>query len=179
MKKRSTELPPEDKEVWDAFSSPIKPLKKKKRVVKETKAPALPRDRIMQVPMPEFPVRMPKSQLKANDHSTMDGKKHERFRKGELPIEATLDLHGRNFSQAFQALERFILESAGLGRRVVLIITGKGLHPSETPQTLREALPIWLNTATMRPFIVAFHKAAPKHGGSGAFYLLLKRTREK
>lgn len=179
MKKKSTDLPPEDKALWEAFSSPIKPLKKKKRVVKETKVEAPRSGFKMEIPLPEFPVRMPKSQLKANDHSTMDGKKHERFRKGELPIEATLDLHGRNFSQAFQALERFILESAGLGRRVVLVITGKGLHPSETPQTLREALPIWLNTANIRPFVVAFHKAQQKHGGSGAFYLLLKRSREK
>ena len=42
---------------------------------------------------------------------------------------------------------------------------------------LRGAVPRWLNQPTLRPKLLAFCHAQPKHGGDGALYVLLKRRR--
>ncbi|TAN46607.1 MAG: DNA mismatch repair protein MutS [Rhodospirillales bacterium] len=97
-----------------------------------------------------------------------------RLAKGQMAIEGRLDLHGLTESEAHGALNRFLAMSRALGRRCVLVITGKG---AEGKGVLRTALPRWLNTPDMRPLVLAVSQAQPKDGGTGAFYVLLKRNR--
>jgi len=52
-----------------------------------------------------------------------------------------------------------------------LVITGKGTG------ILRESLPGWLDAPLFRGMISAFGAAAQKHGGAGAYYIMLKRKR--
>ena len=69
----------------------------------------------------------------------------------------------------------------------MLVITGKGSRSrgAGAPLSfgegamgvLREALPGWINRPALRPLVLAFCAARPKHGGDGAFYVLLKRRR--
>ncbi|NNE82945.1 MAG: hypothetical protein HKN28_03145, partial [Alphaproteobacteria bacterium] len=59
----------------------------------------------------------------------------------------------------------------------VLVITGKG-SVREGGGILRRRLPDWLNQSICRPHVLAFATARPEHGGSGAFYVLLRRRRE-
>ncbi len=66
-------------------------------------------------------------------------------------------------------------ESRDADRRRVLVITGKGRDFGEG--VLRDAVPRWLNEDSIRPMIRAFSHAAPKHGGEGALYVLLKRRK--
>ena len=107
----------------------------------------------------------------------LDRKRGERLRRGKLDIEGTLDLHGMNRDAAQAAVRRFLDASQGMGRRTVLIITGKGYaHGSEG--VLRSALPQWLNAAENRCRILAYDYAQPRHGGQGAFYVYLKKRRE-
>lgn len=104
----------------------------------------------------------------------------ERFRKGELPIDATLDLHGYTQAQAQPQLRRFIASHHARGSRMLLIITGKGTKSSpdeERRGILREALPRWLADEALAPCVLAFDVAKQKHGGSGAYYVLLRRKR--
>jgi DNA-nicking Smr family endonuclease len=42
---------------------------------------------------------------------------------------------------------------------------------------LRRSLGQWLNEGPNRARVLAFAQAQPKHGGAGAFYVLLKRRR--
>jgi DNA-nicking Smr family endonuclease len=105
----------------------------------------------------------------------------ERLRRGALTIDGKLDLHGLTQAEAHAALDRFLAGSAARGRRCVLVITGKGLGdgPAGTSRgVLRQAVPRWLNEGTNRARILAVMPAQPKHGGSGALYVLLKRKRE-
>ena len=107
----------------------------------------------------------------------LDRKRGERLRRGKLDIEGTLDLHGMTRDAAQAAVRRFLDASQGMGRRTVLIITGKGYaHGSEG--VLRSALPQWLNAAENRGRILAYDYAQPRHGGQGAFYVYLKKRRE-
>ena len=100
----------------------------------------------------------------------------ERLKRGRHPVEARLDLHGKTQVEAHRALAAFIHGSSGAGLRCVLVITGRGLGPSG-PGVLRSAVPRWLEEAGLRQKILAMAPAQPRHGGAGAFYLLLRRQR--
>ena len=107
----------------------------------------------------------------------LDRKRGGRLRRGKLDIEGTLDLHGMTRDAAQAAVRRFLDASQGMGRRTVLIITGKGYaHGSEG--VLRSALPQWLNAPENRIRVLAYDYAQPRHGGQGAFYVYLKKRRE-
>ncbi len=59
----------------------------------------------------------------------MDRKSFGKLKRGKLPPEARIDLHGMTLDQAHPALTRFILDSHAKQRRLVLVITGKGKAP--------------------------------------------------
>jgi DNA-nicking Smr family endonuclease len=119
----------------------------------------------------------PKSDLATGDFTGMDRRTADRFRKGKMAIEGTLDLHGMYQDAAHTALNDFILASAAMGRRKVLVITGRGSR--EGSGVLRERLPQWLNQPPCRDHVVSFTTARPQHGRDGAFYVLLRRKRDR
>ena len=59
----------------------------------------------------------------------------------------------------------------------MLVITGKGVWRSDSG-ILKEMVPRWLNEVPNRARVLAIANAQPRHGGSGALYVLLKRRRE-
>ena len=118
----------------------------------------------------------PPPDIAAGDTAGVDRRTAERFRRGKLPIEGRLDLHGLYQDAAHDALTGFITESAARGRRCVLVITGRGSR--EGSGVLRARLPQWLNQAPCRAHVLAFNPARPEHGRDGAFYVLLRRRRE-
>lgn len=106
----------------------------------------------------------------------IDKRQAERFRRGQLQIEGRIDLHGRTQIEAHDALQRFIARAAGAGKRQLLVITGKGSTKS-AGGVLKSNVPRWLNEPALRRHILAIADARPEHGGTGALYVLLKRTR--
>jgi DNA-nicking Smr family endonuclease len=100
----------------------------------------------------------------------------ERLKRGLHRIEARLDLHGMTQREAHEALSAFIAASRDLGRRCVLVITGRGLGQNG-PGVLKSSVPRWLEEPQLRRHILAIAPAQPEHGGSGAAYLLLRRRR--
>ncbi len=122
-------------------------------------------------------VVMPKAEPKARKSSGgtgLDRRSDERLRRGQMAIEAQLDLHGLNQVAAYEALQSFIHRSYASGLRCVLVITGKG---RTGPGVLRQRLPEWLAEDGVSGLILKTHSAQPKHGGGGAFYVLLRRHR--
>ncbi len=108
----------------------------------------------------------------------LDKRTAERLKRGQLAIEARIDLHGLTRADAHRELTAFIDGAHKAGRRCVLVITGKGARAENgNGGVLRGAVPRWLNQAPLRPRLLAFCYAQPKHGGDGALYLLLKRRR--
>ena len=106
-----------------------------------------------------------------------------KFVKGDYKIQARLDLHGYTEKGAFSAVMDFVKDSYIKKKRCVLIITGKGLKDDdkpwyETTGVINQALLGWLNNPEIRPFILSVSQAKQSDGGSGAFYLLLKRQRQ-
>jgi DNA-nicking Smr family endonuclease len=120
------------------------------------------------------PARLPELSLDAAPG--LDARSAERLRRGEMPIEARLDLHGHSQEEAQEALLAFVERAWHERRRTLLVITGKGRR-GEGEGVLRAAVPRWLNAAPLRRRLLAFARAQPKDGGAGALYLLLRRQR--
>ena len=106
------------------------------------------------------------------DKRTMD-----RLKRGKLPLEGRLDLHGMTQTQAHAALHRFIGAGYQQGKRCVAVITGKGTQLNGQIGVLRQMVPQWLNQPELRSKIIAFTHAPKGEGGVGALYILLKRWR--
>jgi DNA-nicking Smr family endonuclease len=98
----------------------------------------------------------------------------ERLKRGKHEIEARLDLHGMTQAEAHRALAVFIRASRTDGKRCVLVITGRG---SVGGGVLKSAVPRWLDEPEFRPHLLAIATAQPRDGGSGALYVMLRRTR--
>ena len=106
----------------------------------------------------------------------VDRRTDDRLRRGQMAIEARIDLHGLTQAAAYDALAHFVTVSHAVGRRCVLVITGKG-PVSQGGGVLRTMVPRWLAEASLRRRILALHRAQPRDGGDGALYVLLKRQR--
>ncbi len=138
-------------------------------------------------PPPPKPKKPQSKELAPGNLIDMDRSTAEKFRRGRMDIEGRLDLHGMTAAQAQSAVGRFIAASHHLGRRCVLIITGKGMRSRAAAPwlraeegedgVLRSGLPRWLNEPSLRPMVLAVTPAQPQHGGQGAVYVLLKRQR--
>jgi DNA-nicking Smr family endonuclease len=114
--------------------------------------------------------------LAPGDSPGVDRSTAEKFRRGQLAVEARLDLHGMTQEQAHRALVGFIRRGHEDGLRTVLVITGKGGF-GDARGVLRDAVPRWLNESDLRPRVLSCAWARPKHGGAGALYVLLRRLR--
>jgi DNA-nicking Smr family endonuclease len=103
----------------------------------------------------------------------------ERLKRGKREIEARLDLHGMTQAEAHRALAGFIRSSRAAGRRCVLVITGRGSVKGADGGggVLKSAVPRWLDEPEFRPHLLAIATAQPRDGGSGALYVMLRRTR--
>ncbi|CTQ49167.1 Smr/MutS family protein [Jannaschia donghaensis] len=111
----------------------------------------------------------------------MDAKTHQRMRAGKLRPEAKLDLHGMTLDVAHPALTRFILSAQADGKRLVIVVTGKGkVKPDHGPiptrlGVLKHQVPQWLRLAPLSSLVLQVTEAHRSHGGSGAYYVYLRR----
>lgn len=176
---------PDDLELWRAVTEQVTPLPGKavsgqteladgdSRKQKQKSSPGAKRA------IAPSPPRMPEKKysiLEAGVFAGLDKRTAQRLKRGQLAIEARLDLHRLTQDEAHRALIHFIGEAAAQGKRTALVITGKGLRASGEVGVLRTMVPRWLNQSPLRPKIVAFCEAAPKDGGSGALYLRLRKV---
>lgn len=114
----------------------------------------------------------------------MDAKSFKHMRKGKLKPEGRIDLHGMTVAQAHSALSSFIMSAHAAGKRLVLVITGKGGKREEegaiAPQrmgALKRQVPHWLTQAPVSGVVLQVTEAHIRHGGSGAYYVYLRRGR--
>jgi DNA-nicking Smr family endonuclease len=182
-------LKDEDRALWQHVTRDAKPLAKREPPPARPAAPeAPPADaepktkqetrpaRPLRRPQPIAPVRRAEPELEHGRAAGVDRRRSERLRRGRLPVEARLDLHGYTQDRAHAALDRFLGESQSRGLRCVLVITGKGTT-TEAGGVLRAQVPRWLNEPANRARVLAFDYAQPKHGGLGALYVLLRRKK--
>jgi DNA-nicking Smr family endonuclease len=98
----------------------------------------------------------------------------KRLHNGEFSIQAYIDLHGLTVESARETFESFLKESTNTGKRMVLIIHGRGLSSPEKP-ILKTKVMKWLTTGHWRKWVMAFTSARLCDGGAGATYVLLRK----
>jgi DNA-nicking Smr family endonuclease len=98
-----------------------------------------------------------------------------KLRRGLMPIDARLDLHGLTAEGARAALDRFLGEKRARGERCVLVVHGKGGHSPGGRGVLRGEIAAWLSQGSASLHVEAFATAQPEEGGEGAVYVLLVR----
>ena len=96
-------------------------------------------------------------------------KRFRELKKGQIPWQASLDLHGLTTEVARHTLCDFITKQAN--KRCVLIIHGKGGYQGNAP-VIKNLVNRWL---PQMEEVIAFHSALPKDGGQGAIYVLLRK----
>ncbi len=98
-----------------------------------------------------------------------------RLRKGELAVQAHLDLHGMTRDEAKGAVEDFLRGARRGGKRCVLVVHGRGMHSKDQVPVLKEAIKTWFATGRFGKHVLAFATARPVDGGAGAIYVLLRK----
>ena len=176
-------LTPEEIELWQKVveraerlhpERPSPPVARPKP--KPTKAP------VARLSLPDPPPRhSPEPVQRRADALRMDHKAFGRMTRGKLVPEGRIDLHGMTLDRAHPALVRFILAAQAAGKRLVLVITGKGkggdAWPTPTRGILRSQVPHWLETPPLAQAVLQVTPAHLRHGGEGAYYVYLRRNR--
>ena len=105
--------------------------------------------------------------------------------KNHLKVRS-LDLHGYTLEQANNVIEQFILKAFEEGVSKLIIVTGKGIHSnvdkdpyvSKDLSILKYSVPEFINNnQNLMRVINDIQDATIEDGGSGAFYILLKKNR--
>lgn len=203
MARRRT-LRPDEEEIWQAVARTAKPLHVMGHVfLKKIETPphSVPFHPEMTAPLAAPSPRLPLFRLGEKLRLTrphdlapslpqtlataalqMDAKKHAKMTRGKLAPEARIDLHGLTLSEAHPELIHFILNAQSQGLRLVLVITGKGKRGQDIgpiPQkmgALRHQVPQWLRLPPLGMSVLQVSEAHLKHGGSGAYYVYLRRA---
>ena len=104
--------------------------------------------------------------------------RHEKIKK--------IDLHGYTIEEANKAIEQFIQKSFDENVTKIIVITGKGLRSSniENPylskdlSILKYSVPEFIeNNKSLTQLIIETTDAKIEDGGSGAFYIYLKKKK--
>jgi DNA-nicking Smr family endonuclease len=111
--------------------------------------------------------------------SGVDRNTMKRLKRGLIPIQDHIDLHGLTQKDAEVRVREFLVKSQGRGLQCVLIVHGRGLNSPDSIPVLKERLPVWLNKGQARKIVKAFASARPYDGGTGAIYVLMRKSLKK
>ncbi|MCA8901225.1 MAG: Smr/MutS family protein [Hyphomonas sp.] len=171
-------LTPEEARAWARVARSVKPIGPKAEDLTEfiealehgepvvRRAASVPRPATAKPAPPKSPSPSP-PQNRGNE---------KRVRRGKLELAGRFDLHGHTQSSASSALPDFLKRKQAEGARCVLVITGKGRGGEGV---LRRNFLRWLEEPAARDIISGYSEAHPKHGGSGAWYVFLKRPADE
>ncbi|MEI4506048.1 Smr/MutS family protein [Sphingopyxis sp. CCNWLW253] len=186
-------LAPDESALWKKVAATVKPLAKAKAplapVAPPTVKPPPPTPRTAAAPAaaPRGPVKLPPPR-RTHQAATLDGHWDRRLRKGLVRPDLSIDLHGHTLASAQALLDEAIGRGLMRGARVLLVVAGRlrpgadrlpQMHGDPRPRgAIRASLPDWLAYSPYADQIVALRPAHISHGGAGAVYVILRRSRE-
>lgn len=172
---KSRSLSEEERTLWTDVTRGIAPLRTALRLPLEastqTSAPSV-RTTAPAIPAPS---RRPKTNSPPA-LEPLDRRAKQRIARGRDAIDGRLDLHGLTQAQAHGALLRFLQTAQTRDARLVMVITGKGSRGAESG-VLKRQVPLWLRLPDFRALVVGFDDAHRTHGGEGALYVRVRRSR--
>jgi DNA-nicking Smr family endonuclease len=179
---RKRSLSEEERSLWESVARQIKPLRKKPRAAKPeiVEAPAVPKPGVTPKLLASGKMlRGPKPEAQAAPSLAPLGRRERsQLSRGKKQIDARLDLHGMTQTRAHHELSGFLRRAHHDGLTFVLIITGKGKIGAESERgVLRRQVPHWLSLPEFRSLVVGFEEAHIGHGGEGALYVRIRRSK--
>lgn len=172
-------LSAEDAALWARVAASAKPISGRKPV--DLPRIALPSVRLTDFKPHPAPEPLPRP-TKRTSGNTLDATWDRRLEHGTVRPDYVIDLHEHTLAAAHARLD-FGLECAiAEHARIVLLITGKARPdnprlPPTTRGVIRASVDDWLASSRWAGSIAAVRKAHPRHGGAGALYLILRRSR--
>jgi DNA-nicking Smr family endonuclease len=124
----------------------------------------------------------PVTPMKGGGANTLDAGWDNRLLKGSVAPDRSIDLHGHNLATAHALLERALGDAIRQGARLVLVVTGRAAsdNPRMPPTgrgVIRASIADWIAASPCSGHVAAIRNAHPRHGGAGALYLILRRSR--
>jgi DNA-nicking Smr family endonuclease len=186
--RRKRSLSEEERALWESVARQARPLAKKHRAAKpqavapdaqapvaakpEASSKSHPSGSIARAPKPTVPPAPPPL-------APLGRRERSYLSRGRKEIEARLDLHGMTQTRAHRALSGFLQRAYIDGLTFVLVITGKGRTVGAESErgVLRRQVPLWLNLPEFRTLVVGLEEAHIGHGGEGALYVRIRRSR--
>jgi DNA-nicking Smr family endonuclease len=180
--RRNRALTADEHELWSHVTRAVAPLRRKRSAPKpepaaEESEPSPPR------PSPPAPLsRTPRPRPAPSPPglAPIDRRLKQKLARGREAIDRSIDLHGLTQAEAHAALVRFLRNARANGARLVLVITGKGGRRDDFTVdrgVLRRQVPLWLRSAELRDVVIGFDWAHAAHGGEGALYVRIRRSR--
>ncbi|RXT43658.1 DNA mismatch repair protein MutS [Bosea sp. Tri-44] len=184
MRRRGKLLSEAELALWRQVARTIKPLPGRTPVEAEPEATS-------EKPPPPVESAQPPAALALKGRPTkpappplvpLERRMRTQLRRGQQGVEAVIDLHGLRQDEAHSALRGFLRLQQQRGAKLVLVVTGKGIAGDvpygEERGILRRNVPHWLRLPDLRPLVLGFDEAEQRHGGAGALYIRLRRSRE-
>jgi DNA-nicking Smr family endonuclease len=110
---------------------------------------------------------------------TLDGRWDRQLGKGAVVPDVSVDLHGSGLASAYSRLDGALEQAIAQHMRVVLLVTGHvrahDRASGEGRGAIASVVRDWLAASRHSQAISAVRSAHPRHGGSGALYIILKR----
>jgi DNA-nicking Smr family endonuclease len=181
--RRRRALSEEERALWDSVASQTKPLRKKLRAAEAAAEPPAAETPVaaksIAAPKSLPPAAMPRAaKPEAPPLAPLGRRERSQLSRGRKEIDARLDLHGMTQIRAHRALSGFLQRAHSDGLTFVLVITGKGKIGAESERgVLRRQVPQWLSLPEFRSLVVGFEEAHVGHGGEGALYVRIRRSR--
>ena len=172
------ELKAEERALWAKVVATIRPFRSPASPIEEAEAELVEHE--IRSDSPALPRVHPRTQPKpVAPSNTLDGSWDRRLSRGMVQPDLTIDLHGHNLATAYALLDGQLEDAIARGLRVVLLITGKPPRDDRRPVArgaIRAAVGDWLAASRHASDIAAVRGAHPRHGGSGALYIVLRRS---
>ena len=172
-------LAPDEKALWQKVVATVRPLHRSVEQSEPAQEPVeapppavAARPRVASPPAPR--------PSKAIPGVTLDGSWDRRLSRGLVQPDVIVDLHGHNLNTAYSLLDSRLEQAVATGARVLLLITGKPPEPNQLPikrGAIRAAVGDWLAASRHAGNIAAVRGAHPRHGGTGALYIILRRQK--
>lgn len=182
-------LSDEEATLWQGVVRSISPLRKlsKRRPAPEAAETDRPQAKTRSAPAPKSAGKppsvapsLPPKPAVPPPLAPLGRKLKQRIARGTHAIDGRLDLHGYTQAEAHDALLHFLRGRQARGARVVLVITGKGARSGDAfaeRGVLKRMVPLWLRLPEFHTLVIGFETAAIGHGGEGALYVTLRKSR--
>ncbi|MDB5710221.1 MAG: mismatch repair protein MutS [Sphingomonas bacterium] len=180
-------LAPEEAALWARVMASVRPIEpgRAPAAIAPVAAQILPAKKAkpLKVVLAAPPTAAPKPAAKVRPAVgvTLDGGWDRKLSRGVVEPDCTIDLHGHTLDTAYRLLDGALAQAIAAGDRVILLVTGRPPRAdSERPHgrgAIRAAVGDWLNGSRHSGAIAAVRGAHPRHGGAGALYIVLRRSK--